>query len=136
MSTAPKEKIEGKMSKNKKKKLKKKQKRQLELLERQQQQLQELDKVVTRGERPFLYGTSLPMLETHFMASLLVLSTELSNLSWAHFFLSVGCLLLSFQFYLFNVNYKICSPHRHGVGSNSEIGMDYLKQIELELINF
>ncbi|KAK2151332.1 hypothetical protein LSH36_367g05052 [Paralvinella palmiformis] len=46
VSTAPKEKIEGKMSKNKKKKLKKKQKRQLELLERQQQQLQELDKDV------------------------------------------------------------------------------------------
>jgi len=44
VSTAPKEKVEGKMSKNKKKKIKKKMKKQQELLEQQQLQLEELDK--------------------------------------------------------------------------------------------
>jgi hypothetical protein len=44
VSTAPKDKAEGKMSKNKKKKMKKKLKKQHELLEQQMLHLQELEK--------------------------------------------------------------------------------------------
>jgi len=44
VSTAPKEKADAKMSKNKKKKLKKKQKKQQQLLEQQMSQLKELGK--------------------------------------------------------------------------------------------
>jgi len=44
VSTAPKEKADAKMSKNKKKKLKKKMKKKQQLLEQQRMQLEELEK--------------------------------------------------------------------------------------------
>lgn len=50
VSTAPKEKLDGKISKNKKKKLKKKAKKQQELLDKQLLQLQELDKLKVSDE--------------------------------------------------------------------------------------
>ncbi|XP_043569800.1 SRSF protein kinase 2-like isoform X2 [Chiloscyllium plagiosum] len=60
VSTAPQQKLGGKMSKNKKKKLKKKQKRQAELLEKRMQEIEELEREAERKKMEEILTTVTP----------------------------------------------------------------------------
>ncbi|XP_069764387.1 SRSF protein kinase 2 isoform X3 [Narcine bancroftii] len=60
VSTAPQQKLGGKMSKNKKKKLKKKQKRQAELLEKRMQEIEELERQAERKKMEEILTTVKP----------------------------------------------------------------------------